>query len=196
MEHKSAKIITNKETVTKIFGHKSDFDNEARGLELVSGVKGAIEVAEIVEEELTITYRKATKLEVSPDNLHTVLAMAAVIIDNMHRADLTHGDYYIHNLMWVEDKHGPELRAIDFETTRETTDEQVKGKDIINFLEYLLIELKPYEELKAKIAALLEHVSEVITKTVTFLGKPKIRTSRVIRKGIVGNFALTLLRRD
>ena len=195
VHHKDA-IITYHEngTLSKQYESDESFHAEARGLEIVHGLPSIIKVHNIDLDTKTIIYEVGEKLMdiIDADTLRPVLILASNIIDSLHNADIAHGDFWIGNLLvnlqGPVSTHGC-LRLIDFETTVRTTDVEKKGKDLIDFLEYLLgYDTLQDEGSQSLLRTLIDNVRTTETTQVLFMGRMRTRTRNRIKTGIIGQF--------
>lgn len=189
IEHRSAKLVFKGNTLTKIYENRDDFKAEVTGLKIVKDIPGVIDVINIDNKKQSITYERGTQLVMTPDLVKPVLTLAANFIDRLHKENITHGDFYVLNMVVVQNKDKPlHIKFIDFETTKSNANIVEMGRDIINLLEDLSLN-KHLKSYKPWIENLLHKVTDTVTeKRRTVFGKLKDVTYKIIKPEVIGNF--------
>lgn len=184
---KSAMIIGNKDTITKKYPNREDYNREVRGLDLMTKahVNNLVNVININDEDMEIVYKRYFPLmDIVQDNnvklLRSILVLGAIILDDIHSKGVVHGDFWIGNLMINETG---KLIMIDFEETHLLKDELDAYADIYNFLDSLR---RAFPSNVDQINTLIERISIVeVTKTM-FLGKQRTRITYKPKPGLIG----------
>lgn len=194
---KNTTIMTNTYTVKKTYISETEFHREIMGIMcmLKANSPHMIPVLRINFPEKSILYERGLPVMDGVHNdatLTLLLSAGSVILDDLHKRNLVHGDFWLGNLVYrirdsrTGDSRTGDLAMIDFETTVYTTDDALKAKDIFDYLDNLQLYFKSERQL-----SLLKNIKDTIADTreeeTRIRGRLRTMTYYIIKPGVIGN---------
>lgn len=172
-------MVRQPDNIIKRFDRKADFDAELRGVTLVDGMLH-VPHAQVHQPLLSIKYERGVPLIdiLDVSLLWPCLIGASNALDEFHRRGLSHGDVYVGNMVVrMKGVSAGTILLVGLETVKPNASLEDMSRDIINFLDDMMIRLP-------KVKGTISMIKDMCTEKVTVSSS---RSYLRVKEHIIGN---------